>query len=61
MHTAGGLFVLGILLFSGSLYLLAVTDVEFFGAVTGFGGLAWLGGWTALVFGILRHRGRSHV
>jgi uncharacterized membrane protein YgdD (TMEM256/DUF423 family) len=42
---AGVLLVLGILLFSGSLYLLALTGVRSLGAVTPFGGLAWLAAW----------------
>lgn len=42
---AGILFVLGILLFSGSLYLLALTGVRAFGAITPLGGLAWLAAW----------------
>jgi len=45
---AGRLFVAGTLLFSGSLYLLALTGVRTFGAVTPFGGAAFLGGWVAL-------------
>src|SRR5262245_31141246 len=42
---AGVLFVAGILLFSGSLYLLAVTGVRGLGIVTPLGGLALLAGW----------------
>ncbi|MCY1357930.1 hypothetical protein D9M68_308740 [compost metagenome] len=45
---AGGLFVLGILLFSGSLYLLTLTSTRGLGIVTPFGGLAFLGGWLSL-------------
>jgi len=41
-------FALGILLFSGSLYLLALTGVRGFGAITPLGGLAWLLGWACL-------------
>ena len=48
---AGWSFILGILLFSGSLYLLALTGIRWFGAITPFGGLAFLAGWLALVFG----------
>ncbi|WP_027896737.1 DUF423 domain-containing protein [Zestomonas thermotolerans] len=46
--TAGGLFVLGILLFSGSLYLLALTGTRALGAITPFGGVSFLGGWLSL-------------
>ncbi|AYC31118.1 DUF423 domain-containing protein [Pseudomonas cavernae] len=45
---AGGLFVLGILLFSGSLYLLSLSGVRGLGIITPFGGLAFLGGWLSL-------------
>ena len=45
---AGALFALGVLLFSGSLYLLVGTGVTAWGAVTPFGGLALLAGWIAL-------------
>jgi uncharacterized membrane protein YgdD (TMEM256/DUF423 family) len=39
----------GILLFSGSLYLMALTDVRWLGAVTPLGGLCFLAGWAWLV------------
>ncbi len=42
---AGVLLVVGILLFSGSLYVLALTGVRAFGAVTPLGGIAWLAAW----------------
>ena len=45
---AGWLFVSGILLFSGSLYLLAFTGIRTFGVITPIGGLAFLLGWTCL-------------
>jgi len=45
---AGVLFVLGILLFSGSLYLLALTGTRALGMITPIGGLAFLGGWVCL-------------
>jgi len=50
---AGWLFMLGIVLFSGSLYLLAVTGVRTLGAITPFGGLAFLAGWTSLAVAAL--------
>ena len=43
-------FAAGIVLFSGSLYALALTGVREFGAVTPFGGIAFLGGWGALAW-----------
>jgi len=45
---AGGLFALGIVLFSGSLYLLTLTGVSKLGMITPIGGLAFLGGWLCL-------------
>ena len=47
---AGWSFVAGILIFSGSLYALALSGVTTFGAVTPIGGLAFLIGWACLVF-----------
>lgn len=41
-------FVVGILLFSGSLYLMTLTGVRALGAVTPFGGLGFLVGWASL-------------
>lgn len=45
---AAALFLAGIVLFSGSLYLLAVTGLSRLGMVTPFGGVAFLAGWAAL-------------
>ena len=47
MRTAlvGWAFTVGILIFSGSLYLLAITDLKFLGAITPIGGLCFLVGW----------------
>jgi uncharacterized membrane protein YgdD (TMEM256/DUF423 family) len=43
------LFLGGILLFSGSLYTLALTNIRWLGAITPLGGLCFLGGWAWLV------------
>src|SRR2546427_795166 len=53
MVAAGWLFVAGIALFSGSLYLLAVTGVTVLGAITPIGGVAFLAGWAALIISAL--------
>jgi len=45
---AGYCFLAGILLFSGSLYLLVLADIPWLGAITPFGGLAFLAGWALL-------------
>jgi len=50
----GWLFVAGIVLFSGSLYLMALTDARALGAVTPIGGVAFLLGWAILVWAIAR-------
>lgn len=49
-RAAGVLFVAGIVLFSGSLYALALTGVGVLGAITPLGGLAFVAGWLALGF-----------
>lgn len=51
---AAGLFSAGVLLFSGSLYVLALTQVRALGMVTPFGGLSLLAGWAVLFFGARR-------
>jgi uncharacterized membrane protein YgdD (TMEM256/DUF423 family) len=50
---AGWSFAAGIVLFSGSLYLLAITGVTTLGAITPLGGLAFLVGWACLAFAAL--------
>lgn len=52
---AGGAFAVGIVVFSGSLYLLATTGTRWLGAVTPLGGLAFLAGWALLLVAALRH------
>ena len=48
------LFVAGIVLFSGSLYLLAVTGMRGIGFVTPIGGSALLAGWATLAWAVMR-------
>lgn len=48
---AGWLFLVGILLFSGSLYALAVTDFRKLGMIAPIGGVSFLGGWLMLAIG----------
>jgi uncharacterized membrane protein YgdD (TMEM256/DUF423 family) len=50
MRGAGWLFIAGIVLFSGSLYILALSGVRRLGAVTPIGGLAFLIGWAVLAY-----------
>jgi len=49
---AGGLMLAGILLFSGSLYLLALTGVRWLGMITPLGGMAFLLAWLCVVVGV---------
>jgi uncharacterized membrane protein YgdD (TMEM256/DUF423 family) len=53
---AGWLFVAGILLFSGSLYLLALGSPRAVGMITPVGGLAFIAGWGAMAIGVLQGR-----
>jgi uncharacterized membrane protein YgdD (TMEM256/DUF423 family) len=54
MTRPGWTFQAGIVLFSGSLYALALTDVKVLGAITPLGGLAFLGGWIWLAISAMR-------
>jgi len=54
IRTAGWCFVAGIILFSGSLYALALTGVKSLGMVTPVGGVLFLAGWLALAWGAWR-------
>lgn len=56
VHLPAGLFSVGILLFSGSLYLMALTGVTRLGIVTPFGGLSFLAGWVAAAVVLSRPR-----
>jgi uncharacterized membrane protein YgdD (TMEM256/DUF423 family) len=50
------LFLLGILLFSGSLYVLSMSDLYWMGFVTPIGGLAWVAAWLGLAWTFWRVR-----
>ena len=52
LRGAAWLFVAGIVLFAGSLYALALGAPNGFGAITPFGGLAFIAGWIVLSFGV---------
>jgi uncharacterized membrane protein YgdD (TMEM256/DUF423 family) len=53
-RTAGWIFQAGILVFAGSLYALALSDVKMLGAITPLGGVALLAGWAWLAISALR-------
>lgn len=55
---AGGM-ILGIVLFSGSLYLLVATNTPWLGAITPLGGTSWIVAWSLLAIAAWRAGGRS--
>ncbi|MFD2922852.1 DUF423 domain-containing protein [Halobacillus naozhouensis] len=55
MTSAGWFFFIGILLFSGSLYIYAPTGIKMFAMITPLGGLSFLIGWILLGYAVLKH------
>ena len=51
---AGCLFIFGVVVFSGSLYVLSISNVRGWGAVTPIGGVALMAGWLCLAVGVWR-------
>ena len=56
VNVAGWMFVVGLFVFSGSLYALVFTGTRWFGAITPLGGVALLLGWGLLAWGIFQGR-----
>lgn len=56
LNIAGWSFIVGIVLFSGSLYTLALTGIRSFGAITPFGGVLYLIGWLCLALTAFKGR-----
>lgn len=54
LRVAGSAFMVGIVLFSGSLYWLSLSGITILGAVTPLGGLAFIIGWAALFYATFR-------
>src|SRR5690625_7940747 len=54
MHWAGWLFLIGIILFSGSLYTYAVSGAKFLAMITPFGGMIFLAAWIVLGYSVLK-------
>ncbi|GIO24362.1 DUF423 domain-containing protein [Oceanobacillus sp. J11TS1] len=52
--SSGWLFLVGILLFSGSLYMYSLTGVKTFAMITPIGGLSFLAGWVLLGIGAMK-------
>lgn len=48
-----GLLLAGVVIFSGSLYLLATTGIRMLGAITPIGGLSFIAGWALLAYTLL--------
>lgn len=57
LTTAGWLMIVGILVFSGSLYLLALSGLRWLGAITPLGGVALVLAWLTLAVGVWRTAG----
>ena len=55
MRASGWVMLVGILLFSGSLYALTLTGQRWLGAITPFGGIAFIVAWILLAVAALRH------
>lgn len=52
---AGWLMLIGIIFFSGSLYLLSLTKVGVLGAITPIGGVCFLAAWVLIIIGAVKH------
>jgi len=55
LRWSGRMLLAGILIFSGSLYLLTLTDTGWFGAITPIGGLAFIAGWLLLAIAVFKY------
>jgi len=53
-NAAGYLFIIGTVLFSGSLYILSLSGIRWLGAITPLGGLAWLAAWLCLAWAAMK-------
>ena len=56
LTVSAALFTLGTVLFSGSLYILALTGIGIFGAIAPIGGISLMAGWASLALAALRTR-----
>ena len=54
LNAAGWAFIAGIIIFSGSLYILSIFGIRWLGAITPIGGLAFLIGWAILIWSAAR-------
>lgn len=54
LHTGGWLLLAGIVIFSGSLYVLAISGIRWLGAITPIGGTAFIAGWLWIAWSLAR-------
>lgn len=55
INWSGWLMTAGILLFSGSLYVLSVTQIKMLGAITPIGGVSFLAAWVLMIIAVYKH------
>jgi len=55
-HLSGLAFMIGIVLFSGSLYALSISGIKWLGMITPIGGLSFILGWLCLIIGIIQFK-----
>ncbi|WLR41761.1 DUF423 domain-containing protein [Bacillus carboniphilus] len=55
LTSAGWLMFIGIILFSGSLYVLSVTQIKVLGAITPIGGISFLAAWVLLIVAVVKY------
>jgi len=55
LNWSGLLLIIGIILFSGSLYALSISGIKILGVITPIGGLSFVAGWICLAVGILKN------
>lgn len=55
LRWSGILLVVGIVLFSGSLYALSISGIKILGAITPIGGLSFVAGWVCLVVAVIKN------
>jgi len=61
LQLSGIFFIVGILLFSGSLYLYAFTGKSYLGMITPIGGLGFIGGWISLILYALKNTNSAQL
>lgn len=60
LRLVGWLFTVGIVVFSGSLYALAVTNIKILGAITPLGGVCFLAGWFLIILTAAQSQSRGN-